>query len=89
MDKEKFKLIPGSKYRIRSLESREKPLVTNGTFKNYIMLGDVDAICIELDESHKELAGKTRIIPIHMVISIDILQIAKEKKEEEKVTYVG
>jgi hypothetical protein len=90
MVEEKIKLIPGSKYRITSIESKEKPLVTTGIFKTYIMLGDMDALCIELDESHKELAGKTRIIPIHMIIAIDILAPAKEpkKKEEEIEKYV-
>ncbi|MDI6887346.1 MAG: hypothetical protein QMC98_01730 [Candidatus Thermoplasmatota archaeon] len=91
MYEEKIKLIPGSKYIVTSLESRDKPLVTTGIFKNYMMLGEADAICMELDSSHKELAGKLRIIPVHMIIAIDIVKPAKEakKKEEGVERYVG
>lgn len=89
----KFQLTIGSKYKIRSLESREKPLVSQGTFKGYTALGHDDAICIELDESHKESKGRTRVIPSHMVIAIDVLSAAEgkelEEKEAEASTYFG
>ena len=88
-----FQLTPGSKYRIRSLESRDNPLISQGTFTGYTVFGHEDAVCIELDESHKEDAGRIRIIPAHMVIALDVLSAAEDKdskvKEEEASTYFG
>ena len=74
----------GSKYRIRSLESRDKPLITQGTFKGYTAFGHEDAVCMELDESHNEDAGRTRVIPGHMIMAIDVLSVAMETKSREK-----
>ncbi len=75
-------LTKGSKYRIASVETREKPMITHGVFKGYTAVGSSEGICIEMDESHKELSGRIRIIPTHMVISIDVIELAKE---EEKI----
>ena len=33
-------LVKGSKYRIVSLETRDKPLVNHGTFKGYVVIGN-------------------------------------------------
>jgi hypothetical protein len=78
-----IQLTIGSKYRIQSLESREKPLITNGIFEGYVMMGNSgEGICIELDKSHKGLAGKIRVIPLHMIISLDIISAAKFKDKE-------
>jgi hypothetical protein len=80
MEKEdKFVLTKESKYRIISVEQREKPLITHGVFKGYTSIGPEDAICIEMDESHKELKGRIRIIPCAMVIAIDVVEAAKEE----------
>lgn len=79
-----FQMTIGSKYRIRSLESRDKPLITQGTFKGYAAFGHNDAVCMELDESHNEDAGRTRVIPGHMILAIDVLSAAKETKSKEK-----
>lgn len=76
---EAFMLVRGSKYRIVSLETREKPLVTHGTFKGYAAIGHDEGICIELDESHKESAGRMRILPTHMIIAIDVIESAKKE----------
>jgi hypothetical protein len=88
-----FQLTIGSKYKIRSLESREKPLVSQGTFKGYTAFGHDEAICLELDESHGEGKGRIRVIPSHMVIAIDVLSAAEDKdvkdKEAEASTYFG
>ena len=89
----KFRMTVGSRYIIRSLESRDRPLISQGTFKGYTAFGPEDAICMELDESHEDDAGRTRIIPAHMVIAIDVLSAAEDKdskeKEEEASTYFG
>lgn len=73
-------LTKGSKYRIASVETREKPMVTHGTFRGYTAIGSAEGIVIEMDESHKEMAGRMRIIPTHMVISIDVIELAKEEE---------
>ena len=85
----KIQLTQGSKYKITSMESRDKPLITRGMFKGYTMIGDIDSLCMELDSSHKGNKGKTRVIPSHMIISIDIISIAKEEKKESESIYVG
>lgn len=84
MDKKKIQLIEGSRYRIISLESKDRPLISKGIFKGYTIIGNVDAICLELDESHMELRGKMRIIPSHMVLCIDVISEVEEKKEEDE-----
>ena len=77
-------LTKGSRYRITSMETRDKPLITHGAFRGYAAIGPDDGICVELDASHAEIAGKIRIIPCHMIIAIDVVEQAEEKKEKEK-----
>ncbi|MEA3199525.1 MAG: hypothetical protein QOE90_953, partial [Thermoplasmata archaeon] len=67
-------LCVGSSYHIRSLASREAVLETHGTFKGVVSVGTIDALAVELGEHHKELKGKIRVIPSHMVTSIDIVE---------------
>jgi len=78
-----LQLTEGSTYKITSLGTKDQPVITCGTFKGYSVVGNMDAICIELDKSHKELSGKLRIIPTHMIMLIDVVK-AKEAKEEKK-----
>ncbi|UCE75404.1 MAG: hypothetical protein JSV56_06805 [Methanomassiliicoccales archaeon] len=93
IDNAKFQLTVGSKYRIRSLESRDKPLISQGVFKGYTAFGHDDAICLELDDSHETDSGKIRVIPAHMVIALDVLSAAEDKefkeKDEEASRYFG
>lgn len=81
---EVFTLTKGSRYQIESMETREKPLVTQGIFRGYATIGTEDAICMELDESHKEMAGRIRVIPLQMVIAIDVIEAVEEEKKPEK-----
>jgi hypothetical protein len=83
-EEETFQLTRGSKYRIESLESREKPLITNGEFKGYTVIGHDDAICMEMDDSHGDLKGKYRLIPTHMVVAIDVITAAKDETDKDK-----
>jgi len=85
-----LQLTEGSTYRITSLGAKEDVIVTSGIFKGYSVVGNMDAICMELDKSHKGLVGKIRIIPTHMVMYIDIVkakEATEEKKTEESVFY--
>jgi len=81
---ESVSLTKGSRYRIESMETREKPLLTHGVFKGYATIGPDDAIVMEMDESHKDMAGRVRLIPCHMIIAIDVIQAVEEEKKPEK-----
>lgn len=87
-----IKLIQDSIYEITSLKSKDAPMVTRGRFKGYTNLGSLSALCIELDPKyHKDLGKKIRMIPSHVVMTIDIIQVATEEKSEEQAlrTYVS
>ena len=68
-------------YRIKSLESRDKPMETVGVFKGYAALAHDTAIVMELGNHHEDDKGKIRLIPSHMIICIDVLKAEKEKQE--------
>jgi hypothetical protein len=80
---EAFVLTPGSLYKIKSLESRDHPMETVGVFKGYAALAHDTAVVIELDKSHGDDKGRLRLIPSHMILSIDVLKAEKEKDEKE------
>ncbi len=88
-----IKLTMGSKYIVKSLMSKAQCLETEGIFKGYSVIASDDGMCIELSEKHGDLAGKIRVIPTHMLVSIDIVEPKKEKKnrksEESAAYYVG
>jgi len=72
-------LTLGSRYRIRSLASREAILETVGTFRGVVGVGSIDAIAMEVADG--DMKGKLRVIPTHMVVAIDILEAAKKEEE--------
>lgn len=72
-------LTLGSKYRVRSLLSREQTMETIGTFRGVVSVGSIDALAMEIAEG--ELKGKLRVIPSHMVVAIDILEAAHKDEE--------
>lgn len=83
-------LTLGSTYHVRSLASREAVLDTRGIFKGFVSVGSIDGLAMELDETHRDLKGKLRVIPSHVVLSIDILEAAKtaeETKDELSMHY--
>ncbi|HEX9710339.1 MAG TPA: hypothetical protein VGB42_10295 [Candidatus Thermoplasmatota archaeon] len=82
-------LTKGSKYRIESLESRERTIVSNGEFLGFTMMGNIDGVAIRLDKTHDEMAGKLRIIPSHMIVSLDVIEAKKEEPEKEKKATEG
>lgn len=76
-----FSLTRGSKYKIISAETRDHPLVTEGTFLGFSSIGPDEAFVLELGESHGEEAGRTRVIPLHMILAIDVIEVAEEEDE--------
>jgi hypothetical protein len=87
-----IQLREGTICKIISLGKKTAPVVTQGTFKGYTIVGDCEGICIELDASHKNLKGKLRVIPTMMILSIDILSESSTLHDEEEETtarYMG
>ena len=89
----KMELTEGSVYKITSLGGHDKPLESQGTFKGFINIGvDETGLLIELDSSHEKMAGKIRVVPLHVILLVDVLDAKEnEKKEDDKNMshYVG
>ncbi len=86
---ESLQLTKGSKYRVKSMETRDQTMITEGTFKGFTVVGNVDAMVIELGEYHGDEKGKTRLIPSHVILSLDVISVAKlpeNEKERETVS---
>jgi hypothetical protein len=92
-DEKKMELTEGSVYKVTSHGSRDAVFETEGIFKGFISIGvDETGLLMELNESHGDLAGKIRIVPLHIILLIDILDAKEnEKKDDEKGMshYVG
>ena len=41
---------------------------------------------MELGEHHGDMQGKIRIVPLHAILAIDILDAKEDKKEDSKDT---
>ena len=89
----KLELTEGSEYKITSLGSRDSLIETSGTFKGFISVGvDETGVLMELNESHGEMAGRMRIVPLHVILLIDILNVKENEKKDdsrEMSHYVG
>ena len=83
-EEESVTLTRGSRYRIVSIETREKSMISHGVFRGYGTIGPDEAITLELDESHKDQKGKLRLIPCHMVLAVDIVEQVREEKEKQE-----
>ena len=83
-EKEIFMMTKGSRYRLTSAESRERPMRTSGVFQGFATVGTDDAVVMELDENHEEDEGRTRVLPLHMILAIDVLETAELEEEDEE-----
>ena len=92
-DVKKMELTEGSIYKVTSLGTKDNVLETEGVFKGFISIGvDETGLLMKLNESHGDLAGKIRIVPLHVILLIDVLDAKEnEKKDDEKGMshYVG
>ena len=92
-DEKKLELTEGSVYKITSLGGRDILLETQGVFKGFISIGvDETGLLMELDKSHGAMSGKIRIVPLHVMLLIDVLDVKEnERKDEDKGMshYVG
>lgn len=82
-DEKHLELTTGSSYCIASLSSRDHTVVTSGVFKGYISIGSEEGMVMELDESHEEHKGQQRVVPIHMILFIDIVEALEAEEDEE------
>lgn len=74
--------VKGSIYRVRSLGTQEAPTVTTGEFTGFTNFGmGGEGVMMKLADDHGEDKGKLRVIPLHMVMHIDVLE---QKQEDEK-----
>jgi len=82
--KEEIKLTEGSRYKIISIGGRDSTFDTEGIFKGYASIGiEEGGLLIELNESHGDMQGKLRIVPLHAILAIDILDAKEHKKSED------
>lgn len=83
-EKDKVELTEGSVYKITSLGGREQLLETEGIFKGFISIGvDETGVLMELNKNHGEMAGKIRIVPLHVILLIDVLDAKENNKKED------
>ncbi len=83
-EKDKMELTEGSVYKITSLGGRDLLLETEGTFKGFISIGvDETGLLMELSKSHGVMAGKIRIVPLHVILLIDIVAVKENSKKED------
>ena len=79
----KMELTEGSIYKITSIGARDSVLETEGIFKGFISIGvDETGLLMELSKNHGKMAGKIRIIPLHIILLIDVLD-AKENQTKD------
>ncbi len=86
MNNEKYKLelTEGSIYKITTIGGRDKLIETEGTFKGFISIGvDETGLLIELSKHHGNMAGKIRIIPLHVILLIDVVAAKENNKKED------
>ena len=91
-DDKKMELTEGSEYKITSLGGRDSLIETQGVFKGFISIGDETGLIMELNASHGSIAGKTRIVPLHVLLLIDVLAVKEndEKDDSREMShYVG
>lgn len=81
---DKMELTEGSVYKITSLGSRDHMIETEGIFRGFISIGvDETGLLMELSNSHGDMAGKTRIVPLHVILLIDVVTIKENNKKED------
>jgi hypothetical protein len=92
-EKINMELTNGSKYKIFSLGGKENILESEGYFEGYINIGvDEIGLLIKLCEKHGDMINKIRIIPLHVILAIDILDAKPNNKydsEKDMPHYVG
>jgi hypothetical protein len=92
--KEDLKLIEGSRYKIISIGGRDTSLETDGIFKGYATIGIEEAgLVIQIRPENEGPQEKLRIIPLHAILAIDVLDVkhhdGKDEEKEPSTNYYG
>jgi hypothetical protein len=74
----------GSKYKIMSACSEDKPLISVGEFRGYAAFSNETALVLKLDGSDGQEEGRIRFLPYHAIVAIDVLELAPKKAQEQK-----
>jgi len=81
---EKLELTEGSEYKITSLGSRDSLIETFGVFKGFITIGvDETGVLMELNSNHGDMAGRMRIVPLHVILLIDVMTVKENEKKDD------
>jgi len=78
------RLTVGSKLIVYSITSHDGLMKSTGIFKGFVAVGEDTSLCLELDESHGELKGKIRLVPLSSIAAIDVIEFAEEEEEEDE-----
>lgn len=82
--KEDWKLIEGSRYKIISIGGRDSSLETEGIFRGYATIAIEEAgLVIQISPEDHEHTEKLRIIPLHAILAIDVLDIKQQEGRAE------
>ena len=82
--KQEFQLTEGSEYHIISIGGRDSALETEGVFRGYASLGvDEIGLIIHLSDFHGDSAGRTRIVPLHAILAIDVIDAKPHTKHDD------
>ena len=91
--KAEMEVTVGSEYKIMSLGGKENILESEGIFEGYATVGmDEIGLLMRLNEKHGDMNGKIRIVPLHVILAIDVLDAKPNRKKEdskEMPNYVG
>ncbi|RLF28666.1 MAG: hypothetical protein DRN08_00345 [Thermoplasmata archaeon] len=82
--KPESQLTEGSTYRIISIGAKDSALETEGVFKGFATLGiDEVGLLMELGKKHGKMEGKIRIVPLHAILAIDIIDAKPNQKKDD------
>jgi hypothetical protein len=83
-EEKKLELTEGSVYKITSLGSRDSPIETEGVFLGFISIGvDETGLLMKLSNNHGKMAGKIRIVPLHVILLIDVIDVKENEKKDD------
>jgi hypothetical protein len=82
-----IEFVEGSVCIVCSMSGQEETIVTQGTFVGYTYIGKEEGLCVVMDNTHEEMSGKTRVIPVNMILSIDLLECKEGTEGKDNVNH--
>jgi hypothetical protein len=91
--KSEMEVTIGSEYKIISLGGKDNVLESEGIFEGYATVGmDEIGLLMRLNKKHGDMNGKIRIVPLHVILAIDVLDAKPDDDiddDKEMSHYVG